>query len=98
MNAFFEACHIGNCWIVARQGPIPEAAKKDGLVLTCLEHTDSTFMTFLSTFYNPGLQVLLKDGSWVDVEVHPQCLVMNAGDALVKTTGQFKATTHMQGS
>ena len=78
-----------------REEPISEAAKRDGLVLTCVEHTDSTFMTFLSTFYNPGLQVLLKDGSWVDVAVRPECLVMNAGDALVKTTGgRFKATRH----
>ena len=37
-----------------RPGETPEAAKKDGVVLTCLEHTDSTFMTFLSTFYNRG--------------------------------------------
>ena len=36
---------------------------------------------------------MLKDGSWTDVQVRPDCLVMNAGDALVKTTGRFKATT-----
>ena len=51
-------------------------------------------MTMLSTFYNKGLQILQKDGSWTDVEVRPDCLVMNAGDALVKATGQFKATRH----
>ena len=77
-----------------RPQPIPEAAKKDGLVLTCLEHTDSTFMALLSTFDYEGLQIMLKDGSWADVEVRPDCLVMNAGDALIKTTGQFKATRH----
>ena len=77
-----------------RPKPIPEAAKKDGLVLTCLEHTDTPFLTFLSTFYNKGLQIMQKDGSWIDVELRPDCLVMNAGDALVKTTGQFKATRH----
>ena len=77
-----------------RPQPIPEAAKKDGLTLSCLEHTDSNFITLLSTFYNEGLQILLRDGSWADVEVRPDCLVMNAGDALVKTTGQFKSTVH----
>ena len=77
-----------------RQGPIPEAAKKDGVVLTCLEHADTPFVTFLSTFYNEGLQILQQDGTWADVEVRPDCLVMNAGDALVKTTGRFKATRH----
>ena len=77
-----------------RQGPIPEAVQKDGVVLTCLEHTDTAFVTFLSTFHNEGLQILRQDGAWADVEVHPDCLVMNAGDALVKTTGRFKATRH----
>jgi isopenicillin N synthase-like dioxygenase len=76
-----------------RQEPVPETAKKDGLVLTCLEHTDTVFATFLSTFNNKGLQIL-RNGSWVDVDVRPECLVMNAGDALVKATGRFKATRH----
>ena len=77
-----------------RPGPIPEAAKKDDIVLTCLEHTDTAFATFLSTFDYKGLQILQEDGSWLDVVVRPDCLVMNAGDALVKTTGRFKATRH----
>ena len=72
-----------------RPEPIPEAAKKDGLV-----HTDTCFITLLSTFENKGLQILQQDGLWVDVDPRPDCLVMNAGDALVKTTGQFKATKH----
>ena len=77
-----------------RPQPIPEAAKKDDVVLTCLEHTDTNFATFLSTFENKGLQILQQDGLWVDVDPRPDCLVMNAGDALVKTTGRFKATKH----
>lgn len=77
-----------------RPEPIPEAAKKDGLVLTCLEHTDTNFATFLSTFENKGLQILQQDGSWMDVEPRLNCLVMNAGDTLVKMTGLFKATKH----
>ena len=77
-----------------RPGPAPESAKKDGHILTCLEHTDTNFATFLCTFTNRGLQILESDGSWSDVEVRPDCLVMNAGDALVKTTGLFKATRH----
>ena len=73
---------------------IPDTAKKDGHVLTCLEHTDTNFATFLSTFGYKGLQVMTADGSWTDVEVRPDCLVMNAGDALIKTTNRFKATQH----
>ena len=77
-----------------REGLIPEAARKEGHVLSCLEHTDTVFVTFLCTFGYRGLQILEGGGSWSDVEVIPDCLIMNAGDALVKTTGRFKATRH----
>ena len=74
--------------------PPPESGKKDGYTLTFKEHTDSNFFTFICTFGYRGLQILQADGSWTDVEIRPDCLVMNAGDALVKTTGRFKATRH----
>ena len=78
-----------------RSGPVPDAAIKDGQVLTCLEHTDTSYVTFLSTFQNEGLQILTKEGKWIDVEPCPDCLVMNAGDTLVKTAGKrFRATMH----
>ena len=77
-----------------RDGRIPEVAIKDGVTLTCLEHTDTNFITLLSTFQNAGLQ-LQQDGKWIDVEVRPNSLVMNTGDTLTKTTGdRFKATMH----
>ena len=77
-----------------RTEPIPEAAIIDGLHMTFLEHTDSVFATFLCTFYNKGLQIQLKNGSWIDIPVRPDCLVMNAGDALVRVTDRFKSTKH----
>ena len=77
-----------------RQRPIPDCAKKDGSILTFKDHTDTNFVTFISTFAYRGLQILEADVSWTDVEVRPDCLVMNAGDALVKTTGRFRATRH----
>ena len=77
-----------------RPGPAPDSAKTDGQTLMFMEHTDSNFATFLCTFENKGLQIQGKDGCWSDVEVRPDCLVMNAGDALVRTTGLFKATRH----
>ncbi|CAI8005791.1 Isopenicillin N synthase [Geodia barretti] len=77
-----------------REGTIPESAIKDGHILTFKEHTDTNFVTFICTFGYRGLQILEGGGSWSDVEVIPDCLLMNAGDALVKTTGRFKATRH----
>ena len=77
-----------------REGSIPEVAIKVGITLTCLEHTDSNFITLLSTFQNAGLQIQ-QDGKWIDVEVRPNSLVMNTGETLTKTAGdRFKATIH----
>ena len=78
-----------------RHGPVPDSAMKDGLTLTCLEHTDTAFATFLCTFWNAGLQLLNENCVWIDVEPCPDCLVMNAGDTLVKIAGErFRATRH----
>ena len=78
-----------------RNGPIPATANKDGQVLTCLEHCDSSYATFLCIFQNEGLQILMKEDKWIDVKPHPDCLLMNAGEALVKTAGKrFIATKH----
>ena len=78
-----------------RNGPIPATANKDGQVLTCLEEYDSIYATFLCIFQNEGLQILMKEDKWIDVKPHPDCLLMNAGEALVKTAGKrFKATKH----
>ena len=62
-------------------------------------HKDSSgWMTFLLQASDPsikGLQVLTKDGSWIDVPPVPGTLVVNMGQAFeVVTNGVCKATTH----
>ena len=77
-----------------RVGPTPEVAIKDGITLTFMEHTDSNFITLISTFRNEGLQIQ-HDGKWIDVEVRPDSLVMNTGKTLTRAAGnRFKATMH----
>ncbi|KIX94112.1 uncharacterized protein Z520_10138 [Fonsecaea multimorphosa CBS 102226] len=62
-------------------------------------HKDSSgWMTFLlqaSSPSIPGLQVLSKDGLWLDAPPVPDTLVVNMGQAFeVATNGVCKATTH----
>ena len=63
--------------------------------LTCEEHFDSTFVTFLATCSYEGLEVLLDSGVWSAVEPRPGSLVVNIGDLLSRLTGRrLKATQH----
>ena len=58
------------------------------------DHTDSGFMTILSTFGYPGLQVLHNDKFW-SVQPEPNTLVINLGDTIAKlTNNKLKATRH----
>ncbi|XP_063721667.1 probable iron/ascorbate oxidoreductase DDB_G0283291 [Symsagittifera roscoffensis] len=79
----------------------PVAREEDGTLVTTGQHSDTSFMTLLSTFQNPGLQVHLRDPKiegamrWVDVPNRKNCLVMNIGRLLAKLTdGELQATMH----
>jgi len=45
-------------------------------------HTDKNTLTILCQNEVPGLQVLLKTGEWVDIEIPQNCFVVIVGDAL----------------
>ncbi len=49
------------------------------LKLTTPEHADTGFMTLLTTFGYPGLQVLI-DGEYKSIKPEPNCLVINLGE------------------
>jgi isopenicillin N synthase-like dioxygenase len=67
----------------------------DELRLTTPIHTDSGFLTFLSTFGYPGLQVDVGEGVYKSVRPVPNTMVVNLGDMLSRTTGyRLKATKH----
>ncbi|XP_071119460.1 probable iron/ascorbate oxidoreductase DDB_G0283291 [Haliotis cracherodii] len=78
-----------------RSSSPPDTARDGDKVLCCSEHSDSGFVTLLTTFHYRGLQIRNQHGEWVDVEPRPNSLVMNIGDILSKTSnGRFKATRH----
>ncbi len=58
-------------------------------------HTDYGCLTLLATGGQPGLEVLMADGSWQPVQVEPGVFVINFGEMLeMWTGGAAKATLH----
>ncbi|KAM7256811.1 hypothetical protein ACFE04_012552 [Oxalis oulophora] len=59
------------------------------------EHTDPQIISVLRSNNTSGLQICLKDGSWVSVPPDNSSFFINVGDALqVMTNGRFKSVKH----
>ncbi len=58
-------------------------------------HTDYGCLTLLATDGQPGLEVQLKDGSWMPVSAEPGTFIINFGEMLeMWTGGKVRATPH----
>lgn len=58
-------------------------------------HTDYGCLTLLATDGQPGLEVQLRDGTWVPVQAAPGTFIINFGEMLeMWTDGQIRATPH----
>ncbi len=58
-------------------------------------HTDIDFLTILPRSTAKGLQVLNKEGEWIDVIVPDGAFIINCGDMLENlTNGHFKSAVH----
>jgi len=58
-------------------------------------HGDINLLTILPAATEPGLQVLDKDGGWVDVPCDFGLLIVNIGDMLEEASGRYyPSTTH----
>jgi isopenicillin N synthase-like dioxygenase len=58
-------------------------------------HTDIDFLTILPRSTAKGLQVLNKEGNWIDVIVPDGAFIINCGDMLENlTNGHFKSAVH----
>jgi isopenicillin N synthase-like dioxygenase len=58
-------------------------------------HEDINLLTVLPAANTPGLQVLDRDGQWLDVPCDFGLLIVNTGDMLQEASGgYFKSTTH----
>ncbi len=59
------------------------------------EHTDIDLFTILPRSTAEGLQVLNKNGEWIDVRVPANAFVINGGDMLENlTNGEFRSGLH----
>jgi gibberellin 2-oxidase len=59
------------------------------------EHTDPQIISVLRSNNTSGLQICLKDGSWVSVPADNSSFFINVGDALqVMSNGRFKSVKH----
>ena len=64
-------------------------------VFACGAHSDYGMLTLLLTDEHPGLQILSKDGCWIDVPPNPLSFIVNLGDMLERwTNGEYKSTLH----
>ncbi len=76
--------------------PRKEDALDDGQPLLGVhEHTDMGFLTILLQDAHEGLEVLARDGRWIEAPPIPGTFVVNIGDMLeLWTHGIYQATLH----
>lgn len=73
--------------------PLPENREPDAIRASA--HEDINLLTVLPAANEPGLQVLAKNGDWLDVPCDFGNLIINIGDMLQEASGgYFPSTTH----
>lgn len=73
--------------------PIPEGV--DPRCIRAAAHEDINLITILVSATTSGLQLLDRDGTWLDIESDPNSLIVDAGDMLARLTNDvIPSTTH----
>ena len=73
----------------------PLTGDEEPAAIRAAAHEDINLITILPASNEPGLQVLAKDGSWLEVPCDFGNLIVNIGDMLQEASGgYFPSTTH----
>ena len=94
-NAFAEMVEGGNTVVrmIRYPAPSPGATPDEGVWAAA--HEDINLITLLVGATEPGLQILTRDGAWLNVEPIPGQLIIDSGDMLqLMTNGRIPSTTH----
>jgi len=90
---FDDAVRDGNS--VMRLLHYPPVKSDPGGSIRAEAHGDINAITLLLGAEEPGLQVMTREGEWVDMNPPPNCLVVNMGDMLARSTnGVLPSTQH----
>lgn len=96
-DAWFEkecSCEARFIHYKPREESTKEQLSEEHFKLVTPEHSDSGFITLLSTFGYPGLQVEIE-GEYRSIQPVDNAIVVNLGRTLSKISGEkYKATMH----
>ncbi|KAK4259198.1 hypothetical protein QN277_005554 [Acacia crassicarpa] len=94
-NTFSKLLRDERSDCVFRLNYYPPCEDIDEKLLGFGEHTDPQMISVLRSNNTSGLQICLKDGSWVSVPPDNTSFFVNVGDTLqVMTNGRFKSVRH----
>jgi isopenicillin N synthase-like dioxygenase len=90
---FDKYVHNGNS--ILRAIHYPPIVQEPKNAIRAEQHEDINLITLLVGASAEGLQIMGKDGQWLDVTAPDGCLVVNVGDMLQRlTNNQLRSTTH----
>lgn len=90
---FDKYVHNGNS--ILRAIHYPPITQEPKNAIRAEQHEDINLITLLVGASAEGLQILVKDGVWIDVTAPDGCFVVNVGDMLQRLTNdRLRSTTH----